>query len=235
MTGGQFQIQMSWRALISCLIWPTIAHLALIVFDRTNEPSVLELVKTCCKRIFAALTVQVAANSVGVKLISYIAPISVGDLPMFVNAFSVGGSILSILVVRKIPRRPILLTSLVIIIVELAVMSYVLAKCGQFLKVSAISVFLFTVTTGFSSLPLLYTLEVFSHEFRAVGFSLVGLLNDVVQLFLVYGLNQVTKGATIQNTLWIACAVSGVILTLGWFLVEETKDQKESDPEMEPE
>ena len=118
---------------------------------------------------------------------------------------------------------------------ELGIMSYILAKCGQFLKVSAISVFLFTVTTGLASLPLLYTLEVFSQEFRAVGFSFVGLLNEVVQLFIVYGLNQATKKAKIQNTLWIACAVGGVILTLGWFLVEETKDQKESDPEMEPE
>lgn len=79
--------------------------------------------------------IQVAANLIQMKMISYIALISIGELPKFVNVFSICGSILSILVVQKFPRHIILLTSLVIIITKLGVMSYILVKCGQFLKV----------------------------------------------------------------------------------------------------
>ena len=209
-------------------------------FDGLNETGILTVITGCGKSVFAALTVQVGANLMGLKVLTYIAPISVEELPKYLTGFSALGSMISIWVVRRFRRRLTVIASLLLIIIELAIMALLFPTCGRQVKISSICVYLLTVSAAMASLPILYTLESFSQEHRAMGFGLVGFLTDLTLILFLLGFDHITKKATASQTLWYLCGVAIFVLILSCLLVRETKDSgpdpdSELDPDSEPE
>uniref|UniRef100_A0A7N2LTU0 Major facilitator superfamily (MFS) profile domain-containing protein n=2 Tax=Quercus lobata TaxID=97700 RepID=A0A7N2LTU0_QUELO len=222
-----------WRSLVNSYIWLLLPHLLLLVFvlcfmhkgvGQSQSESRVDGVFQNCKGLVASVIVQLSASVLGVKDFTKLTSILANaDLSDYVTASSLLGSIVSVFLVVKLKRKVLLVTSLLLMTVELALMGFLVPNSGPTLTKVMVCSYIFTLCSVMSGLPSVYTFEAFPKEYRGVGFAIVCLLTEILQVVIFIGLDMLTIDMGFQGSIYAYAVLSLVGLVLTHFFVFETK------------
>lgn len=150
-------------------------------------------------------------------------------------------NILAVFVMRNVRRRTVLFSSgLICILSYVSKGVYVYTKQndmlppyiqGQWLPITLIGIYMFSLTIGISSIPFAISGEIIPLEYRGLGGGLSVLPLSLNFFVAVKSFPVLNSAIGLPATYWLYAAVVTVCLTFLYFMLPETKDRTLQDIE----
>ena len=196
---------------------------------------------TCGKICFAksiakACIIQLLTTMIGLKWVSNFGPKHARDLPSHSTPISIIGSIISVFLVKLFEIKKLLLSSFSILTLELVILAIFIPSSGERMKLILFSIYLFTFTSGLSSPPLVYTVNLFLPESRGAGLGLVSSVSETTYLIFNLSINRFGVNISEKERLWILTVISLLALypLSRFLLVREEDEDKDKDEDEGP-
>lgn len=175
--------------------------------------------------IVSSVLVQTSSTTLGLQAVVHLAPTIADDLPDYAVGLSFVGSVVSIWLVHKVKRVPLLVASLGILTLHLAILGILYPGWPVAIKILICS-YIFFLSCALSSVSPVYILESFPSNLSAAGFGVVRVLSEAVSLIILVAMNVATKDVTIKNTFWVFTGTGAALVVLSSLVVLETKKEE---------
>lgn len=175
--------------------------------------------------VVSSVLVQTSSTTLGLQTVVHMAPTISEDLPDIAVVLSFVGSLVSVWLVHKVKRVPLLVTSLGILTIHLAILAIIYPRWPIVIKILICS-YIFCLSCALSSVSPVYILESFPSNLSAAGFGVVSFLSEAVSILILVAMNIATKDVTIKNAFWVFTGTGAALVVLSSLIVLETKKEE---------
>lgn len=242
----------NWRAMFGLGLIPAVIQGFCLFF--VKESPIQEGTKGSWKTLFSpqlawplmiGLFVSIFQQITGINAVIYFAPrifeeagfdpSSGALLASFgISIINVIATAISLVLLDKWGRRPLLLCSLIGMAISLCVMSYALMTHSLFvdrISIACLMLYVAAFAMGTGPVPWLILSEIYTPSVRSQAISLAVFVNWLSNFFVAFTFLDFAAGLTVAGTFFVYAALCVMGFFIAWRIVPETKGRSLQDIE----